>query len=130
MTAKTYYYARASSVLPPVYQQVEAFQKDGADNSITIVEKASGRGSEWPEYQAMKNLLYSGDTLVIPSLASLGRNKKDIKDELEYYRSHGIRICVLDIPSSSFEPAEGQEWALGLVNNVIIEMLACHLLGH
>ncbi|WP_026510559.1 recombinase family protein [Butyrivibrio sp. LC3010] len=125
MAAKTYYYARVSTTSQNLSRQIEAFKKDGADEHDIITEKKSGKDLDRPEYQAMKNhMLRDGDTLVVMSLDRLGRNKKDIKEELEYYKSHNIRVRILDIPTTNFKPVEGQEWILDMVNNILVEVLA------
>ena len=125
MAAKTYYYARVSSASQNLSRQLKAFLQDGADEHDIIAEKASGKDFARPEYMAMKeHMLRAGDTLVVMSLDRLGRNKQGIKDELEYYRRHDIRVRILDLPTSNFKPANGQEWILDMVNNIIIEVLA------
>lgn len=125
MASKTYYYARVSSASQNLARQIEAFKADGADEHDIITEKKSGKDLDRPEYQAMKqHMLRSGDTLVVASLDRLGRNKQDIKDELDYYRKNGIRVRILDLPTSNFKPEPGQEWILDMVNNIIIEVLA------
>lgn len=68
-------------------------------------------------------MLRPGDTLVIKSLDRLSRNKQDIKAELEYFRSHKIRVKVLDLPTTMMELPEGQEWIFEMVNNILIEVL-------
>ena len=126
MAAKTYYYARVSSDGQNLSRQVEAFKADGADDDRYIIkEKQTGRDFERPAYQAMKTqMLREGDTLVVTSLDRLGRNKSGIKEELEYYKKHDIRVRILDLPTSNVSVGEGQEWILDMVNNVIIEVLA------
>ncbi len=125
MAAKTYYYARVSSTSQNLSRQIEAFKADGADEHDIITEKKSGKDMDRPEYQIMKqHMLRDGDTLVVMSLDRLGRNKQAIKDELEYYRKHNIRIRILDLPTSNIKPAAGQEWIIDMVNNIIIEVLA------
>lgn len=69
------------------------------------------------------NILRSGDTLVIKSLDRLSRNKLDIKSELEYYKQNGIRVKVIDMPTTMID-LEGQEWIIEMVNNIIIEVLS------
>lgn len=125
MAAKTYYYARVSSASQNLARQIEAFHHDGADDHDIITEKRSGKNMERPEYQAMKgHMLRPGDTLVVMSLDRLGRNKQAIKDELDYYKKHNIRVRILDLPTSNFKPTQGQEWILDMVNNIIIEVLS------
>lgn len=125
MASKTFYYARVSSTSQNLSRQIEAFKADGADEHDIITEKKSGKDLDRPNYNALKyHLLREGDTLVIMSLDRLGRNKKDIKEELEYYKSHNIRVRILDLPTTNFKPAEGQEWILDMVNNILVEVLA------
>lgn len=125
MAAKTYYYARVSSTSQNLSRQIEAFQADGADERDIISEKQSGKDMDRAEYQILKNhMLRPGDTLVVMSLDRLGRNKQQIKDELEFYRKNGIHVRILDLPTSNFRPAKGQEWILEMVNNIVIEVLA------
>jgi len=68
--------------------------------------------------------LRSGDTLVVKSLDRLSRNKADIKSELEYFKANGIRLKVLDLPTTMIDYPEGQEWVLDMVNNILIEVLS------
>ncbi len=125
MAAKTYYYARVSSSSQNLSRQIEAFKNDGADEHDIITEKKSGKNFDRPEYNALKHhMLREGDTLVIMSLDRLGRNKQAIKDELEYYKSHNIRVRILDLPTTNFKPEVGQEWILDMVNNILVEVLA------
>lgn len=122
---KTYYYARVSSKGQNLDRQIEKFKKLGADDRDIITEKKSGKNVEDREaYKAMKNqLLRNGDTLVIASLDRLGRNKSNIKEELEFFNSNNIRVKVLDIPTTMTDFPQGQEWVLDMVNNILIEVL-------
>lgn len=122
---KTYYYARVSSKGQNLDRQIEKFKKLGADDRDIITEKKSGKNIEDREaYKAMRNqLLRNGDTLVIASLDRLGRNKANIKEELEYFKSNNIRVKALDIPTTMVDFPQGQEWVLDMVNNILIEVL-------
>ncbi len=64
-----------------------------------------------------------GDTLYVKSLDRFSRNKEDAKKELQYYSSIGVRVKILDIPSTMTEISEGQEWILEMINNILIEVL-------
>lgn len=122
---KIYYYARVSSKGQNLDRQIEKFKKLGADDRDIITEKKSGKNIEDREaYKAMRNqLLRNGDTLVIASLDRLGRNKANIKEELEYFKSNNIRVKTLDIPTTMVDFPQGQEWVLDMVNNILIEVL-------
>jgi len=69
-------------------------------------------------------MLRRGDTLVVKSLDRLSRNKADIKNELQYFKDNGIRLKVLDLPTTLAEYPAGQEWVLDMVNNILVEVLA------
>ena len=122
---KTFYYARVSSNSQSLARQIEAFKKDGADERDIITEKKSGKNMDREAYQTLRNqLLRTGDSLVVMSLDRLGRNKEQIKEELQYFKNNGIRVRILDIPTSNLKPPEGQEWIIDMVNNILIEVLA------
>ncbi|HCG35083.1 MAG TPA: resolvase, partial [Clostridiales bacterium] len=81
--------------------RLSAFQALGATERDIITDKDSGKDLERKGYLALKTaLLRRGDVLVIKSLDRLSRNKTDIKNELEYFKSNGIRLKVLDLPTT------------------------------
>ncbi len=125
MASKTYYYARVSSTSQNLARQIEAFKTDGADDYDIITEKKFGKDMNRLEYQAMKqHMLCNGDMLVVMSLDILGQNKQTIKDELEYFKNHNIRVRILDLPTSNFNPDKGQEWVLDKFRDILIEVLS------
>lgn len=122
--SRTYYYARVSSKEQNLDRQLAAFASLGASEREIITDKQSGKDLERVGYQALKTtMLRSGDTLVIKSLDRLSRSKADIKNELEYFKQNGIRVKVLDLPTTLMELPEGQEWVFEMVNNILIEVL-------
>ena len=64
-----------------------------------------------------------GDTLYLKSLDRFSRNKEEAKKELQYFSEIGVRVKILDIPSSMIDIADGQEWILDMINNILIEVL-------
>ena len=121
---RTFYYARVSSYEQNLDRQLEAFRKLGADKRDIITDKQSGKSLDRPGYQALKTaMLRSGDTLVVKSLDRLSRNKTDIKNELQFFKDNGIRLKVIDLPTTMMELPEGQEWVFEMVNNILIEVL-------
>ena len=124
MESRTYYYARVSSKEQNLDRQIAAFKALGAQEREIITDKESGKDLERAGYQALKNaILRRGDTLVIKSLDRLSRNKTDIKNELQYFKDNGIRLKVIDFPTTMMELPEGQEWVFEMVNNILIEVL-------
>ena len=124
MESRTYYYARVSSKEQNLDRQIAAFKALGAQEREIITDKESGKDLDRTGYQALKNaILRRGDTLVIKSLDRLSRNKADIKSELQFFKDNGIRLKVIDLPTTMMELPEGQEWVFDMVNNILIEVL-------
>lgn len=124
MERRTYYYARVSSKEQNLDRQIDAFIALGASERDIVTDKESGKNLERKGYQALKNaMLRRGDTLVVKSLDRLSRSKADIKNELQYFKDSGIRLKVLDLPTTLMEYPEGQEWVFDMVNNILIEVL-------
>ena len=124
MANRTYYYARVSSKEQNLDRQIDAFVALGANEREIITDKQSGKNLERPGYQALKNvILRPGDTLVIKSLDRLSRNKEDIKNELQFFKDNGIRLKVVELPTTMMSLPEGQEWVFEMVNNILIEVL-------
>ena len=125
MENRTYYYARVSSRDQHLDRQLAAFAAMGAAERDIITDKESGKDLNRSGYTALKTtLLRRGDTLVIKSLDRLSRNKADIKNELQYFKNNGIRLKVLDIPTTLIDYPAGLEWVLDMVYNILIEVLS------
>ena len=118
-------YARVSSKEQNLDRQILQLKKYVEEENI-IVDKASGKNLERPGYQALKGVLglRQGDTLVITSLDRLSRSKTDIKQELQWFKEQGIRLMILDLPTSLIEIPEGQEWIRDMIENILIEVLS------
>ena len=117
-----YFYGRVSSTGQNLARQFEAAKGiDGIDRMFS--DKQSGKNFDRPEYQKMKSVLTAGDEVYVKSLDRLGRNKAMIKDELDWFKKHGVIIRVMDLPTTMMEMPVGQEWVFDMVNNVLIEVL-------
>lgn len=124
MENRTYYYARVSTKEQNLDRQIAAFVALGADEREIITDKESGKNLDRPGYQALKNvILRSGDTLVIKSLDRLSRSKADIRNEIQFINDQGIRLKVIDLPTTMMDLPEGQSWVFEMVNNILIEVM-------
>jgi DNA invertase Pin-like site-specific DNA recombinase len=122
--SKIYGYARVSTKEQNEDRQIIALKNFGIEDDNIIIDKASGKDTDREGYQFLRNrLLRSGDTLVIKELDRLSRKKEDIKAELEYFKSIGVRVKILDIPTTLCDINQGQEWVLDMINNILIEVL-------
>ena len=128
MESRTYYYARVSSQEQNLDRQLDAFRKLDADQRNIFTEKASGKDFNRPVYTTLRNqILRRGDTLVIKSLDRLSRNKAELKDEIAALQRDGIRLKVIDIPTTMVDfPDEYRSgaWVMDMVTNILIEVLA------
>ena len=121
---KEFGYARVSTTHQNTDRQIDALLEYGIDERNIIVDKQSGKDFNRVGYQSLKeHLLRQGDTLVVKELDRLGRNKQMIKEELEYFKAQGIRVKILQVPTSLME-CDGQEWILDMVSNILIEVMA------
>lgn len=123
---KTVGYARVSSREQNLDRQIVALRQFVPEEMI-VADKASGKDFNRAGYQSLKvgiGKLVKGDTLYIKSLDRFSRNKEDAKKELQYFSGIGVRVKILDIPSTMAEVAAGQEWVLDMINNILIEVLA------
>ena len=124
MQSKVFGYARVSTVHQSTDRQMEALKNFGIPERDIVVDKQSGKDFNREGYLSLKNtLLRSGDTLVIKELDRLGRNKQMIMEELRDFKEAGIRVKILNIPTSLID-AEGQEWVIEMVSNILIEVMS------
>ena len=124
MDNRIYGYARVSTREQNEDRQIEALTKFGVPEQNIIIDKASGKDTEREGYQYLKRqILRKGDTLVIKELDRLSRNKADIKRELEQFKDMGVRVKILDIPTTLTDFPADQVWVLDMINAILIEVL-------
>ena len=120
--SKRYFYGRVSSKDQNLARQIESAQTYKRIDQI-FKDKQSGKDFNRDDYQRMKEVLREGDEVVVHSLDRLGRNKEMIKEELAWFKEHGIVVRILDVPTTLIEYPAGQEWVMDMVNNILIEVL-------
>lgn len=119
-------YARVSTKEQSLERQLKALQQYVPADMI-VVDKASGKDLNRGGYTSLKygiGKLTKGDTLFISSLDRLSRNKEEMKAELKYFNDIGVRVKVLDLPTTMIDISQGQEWVVDMVNNILIEVLS------
>lgn len=122
--SKEFGYARVSTASQNTDRQIEALMEYGIPERDIIVDKQSGKDFNRQGYLSLKeNILRPGDTLVVKELDRLGRNKRGIKEELEYYKSQNIRVKILDVPTTLVD-CEEQSWVMDMVSNILIEVMS------
>ena len=86
-----YGYVRVSTKEQCLDRQVQALN-DYTKIDRLFQDKQSGKNFEREQYQLMKSMVVSGDTVIVKELDRLGRNKNDVKKELEWFKEHGYEL--------------------------------------
>lgn len=124
---KVYGYARVSSKDQNLQRQITELKQYDKD-IIMFTDKVSGKDFDRKEYEILKRVAGDGDTIVVKEMDRFGRNKKMIKEELEYYSSKNVRVVILDIPTTTMDISNMDEGIakemLKMINNVLIEVLS------
>ncbi len=124
MRNKQFGYGRVSSTGQNTDRQLDALMEYGIEEKNIIIDKQSGKDFNRQGYLKLKEkMLKPGDVLVVKELDRLGRNKQMIKEELEYFRKKGIRVKILNVPTTLID-IEGQDWIMEMISNILIEVLA------
>lgn len=104
------------------FEAIKEFEKEINDENIYL-DKQTGKDFNREKYQELKSVLREGDTLIVKELDRLGRNKEMIKDELSFLKNEGIRVKILNIPTTLMDLPEENGWVIEMVNNILIEVL-------
>ena len=117
----TYGYVRVSTKEQVVDRQLVAMKTAGVAN--ILIDKASGKDFDRPQYQALRKKLKRGDLLVIQSLDRFGRSYDDIIDEWRYLvKVVGCDVKVLDMPLLDTRQGEG---LIGrFVGDIVLQILS------
>ncbi|MDA1558821.1 recombinase family protein [Bacillus cereus] len=122
MTGINFGYMRVSTKEQNLDRQYEALKNYVTDKDYIYSDKASGKDMERKGFQDMLKAMRKGDTLYIKSIDRLGRNKELIKDYLEQFKKKGVRVKIIDLPTTMQDVPAGQEWVIDMINNIIIEV--------
>ena len=123
---KSFGYARVSSKEQHLDRQIDQLKKFVDDRDI-FFDKQSGRDFDRSGYRQLKSMLRFGDTLYVTELDRLGRNKKEIRQELEYFRQNDIIVRIMDIPTTMADFSQFgdlQKSIMDMVNSILIEVLS------
>ena len=75
-----------------------------------------------------EDVLRAGDELIITEVDRLGRNKQETLKELQYYRDNGIRVKILELPTTLMDLSVMDNamarMMLETINNMMLELYA------
>ena len=118
-----YFAARVSTKDQNLARQIVAAKSCGVEDKNIYCDKISGRRKDRPEYEKMKSKLVPGDEVYFEAIDRIGRDKALIKEELEWFKTRGVIVRVMDLPTTMMEFPDSQSWVLEMVNNILIEVL-------
>lgn len=87
-----YFYARVSTKEQNLDRQLKT-AKAYKNVDRVFCDKQSGKNMDRHSYQDLKSIVVEGDEVVVKELDRLGRNKSDIKAEIEWFKEReGLRF--------------------------------------
>lgn len=118
-----YFLGRVSSKDQNLARQLAVARErfDIPDENI-YCDKITGANFDRPRYNALKAIVQPGDEVIVKEFDRFGRNKEEMKRELEWFRQHGVIVRILDIPTTLID-FQDQTWVLEMVTNILIEVL-------
>ena len=126
-----YGYHRTSTKEQHLDRGIHEIEECCKSNAILLekiyLDQQTGKNFNRPRYQVLKeDVLKAGDTLIITELDRLGRNKKSTMQEIQYFKDRGIRLMVLELPTTlmDFSKLDNQMAAMMMecINNMMIEL--------
>lgn len=126
-----YGYHRVSTKQQHLDRGVAAIEKfceeKGYDLVKVFTDKISGKKFDRPRYTVLKeDVLREGDTLIIHELDRLARNKKAIAEELADFEKMGVRVMILNVPTTLIDisamPDGMYKTVIETINHIVIEI--------
>ncbi|PDX97176.1 recombinase family protein [Bacillus pseudomycoides] len=91
-------YVRVSSKDQNEERKIQNMKNLGIEERDIFIDKESGKNMERENYQMLKRLVRTGDTIVFDSLTRLGRNMNDTLEEFRYYEKHKVNLQFIKEP--------------------------------
>ncbi|PKL78184.1 MAG: site-specific recombinase [Ignavibacteriae bacterium HGW-Ignavibacteriae-4] len=130
---KRYGYHRTSTKEQHLDRGIKEIENYCNSNSLELeriyTDQQTGKNFNRPRYQVLKeDVLRSGDELIISEVDRFGRNKQDTLKELQHYRDNGIRVKILELPTTLIDVSKMDnsmaQMIMETINNMMIELYA------
>jgi len=104
-------------------------EKNGLKLEKIFTDQQTGKNFDRPRYTVLKaDVLRAGDTLIVTELDRLGRNKQDTMREIRQLQDKGIRLMVLELPTTLMDLSKMDNklatMMLETINNLMLELYA------
>lgn len=125
-----YGYHRTSTTEQHLDRGVNAIKEYCEKNGLTIDEmftdQSTGKSFDRKDYTVLKRIAKKNDCIIISEIDRLGRNKELTLKELQYFKEKGIRIMILEIPTTLVDYStldnSMANMIMETINNMLIEM--------
>ena len=104
-------------------------EKNGLTLDEMFTDQMTGKSFNRPDYQTLKRMAKKqGDIIIISELDRLGRNKENTLKELQHFKNVGVRLMILEIPTTLVDYStldnSMANMIMDTINNMLIEMYA------
>lgn len=125
MAKEIWGYARVSTKEQNLERQMVELRQYVPKEDNILSDKQSGKDFNRTAYRKLKAMARSGDEIYVKNIYRLGSNKQMIKDELQYFKDHGIHVHILSFPQTMVNVEdEHQKGVMELVTNLLIEVFS------
>jgi len=129
---RVYGYHRTSTQEQHLDRGIKAIKEYCTINNMELeyifTDQATGKDFDRPDYIQLKKQAKKNDIIIISEVDRLGRNKQSTLDELRYFKDNGIRIMILELPTTLIDYSNMKndmaEMMMETINNMLIEMYA------
>ncbi len=128
-----YGYHRTSTREQHLDRGLEEIRKYCADNHLELAniftDQQTGKNFNRPRYTVLvEDVLRPGDILIVTELDRLGRNKRDIMKQIQRIQEMGVRLMVLELPTTLMDLSKLDNALAKLmmetINNLMLELYA------
>jgi len=129
-----YGYHRTSTTEQHLDRGIAAISDFCQKNNLVLDEmftdQQTGKNFNRPDYLTLKRMAKKpGDIIIISELDRLGRNKEDTLKELQHFKNLGVRLMILEIPTTLVDYSNMMDNTMAnmimeTINNMLIEMYA------
>lgn len=127
-----YGYHRTSTTEQHLDRGVKSIQDyckaNGLELDEMFTDQQTGKNFNRPDYQTLKRIAKAGSCIIISELDRLGRNKEDTLKELQHFKSIGVRVMILEIPTTLIDYSKLDNSLASMlmetINNMLVEMYA------
>ena len=104
-------------------------KKQGFTLDEMFTDQQTGKSFDRPDYKTLKRMAKNeGDIIIISELDRLGRNKESTLKELRHFQELGVRVMILEIPTTLVDYSTLDDTMANMImqtiNRMLVEMYA------